>query len=212
MFGTDKAAQSITDAQNKNIAQSEQTQQQNNQLFQPYVSSGAAAVGKQGDLLGLNGTDAQTKAYGDFQFSPDYKVRLDQGLDALDRSNLGKYGSLNNGNVLKSTVKYGEDMGTQGYNDYYSKLMGVGSQGLTASTANANSNQNASTAITGANTAIGNANANAALQDGSILSGIIGLGTQLFAPSVSSLFKPNPVATTGQKINVTGPNGLTYQW
>lgn len=217
LFGTDKAAQAITDAQNKNIAQSQQTQQANNALYQPYVQSGNQALGVQSDLLGLNGQGAQQAAIGNYSMSPDYQVRYQTGLDALDRSNLGKYGSLNNGNVLKATENYGQQQGALGYNDYYSKLAGLGTQGLTASNANANSNQNANTAITGANTAIGNAQANADLQNGSILGGILSLGTQLFAPGISSgltsLFKPNPVATTGQRpISVTGGNGSNYYW
>lgn len=200
LFGTDKAARAITDAQNKNIAQSQQTQQQNTALYQPYVNQGSAANTQIGNLLGFNGADAQQGAINSYSMSPDYQVRYQTGLDALDRSNLGKYGSLNNGNVLKATENYGQQQGALGYNDYYNKLAGQQGVGLQATTGTANSNQNANTAITQANTAIGNADANAALQNGSILGGILSLGTQLFAPGISSginsLFKPNPVATT----------------
>lgn len=196
LFGTDKAAQAITDANNKNITQTQQTQQQNNALFQPYVDAGTKATGVESDLLGLNGSGAQSTAYDNFQYAPDYRVRFDQGMDAVERSALGKYSTLNNGNVVKGIVKYGADQGTQGFNDYYTKLMGLGTTGAGAATANANSNQNANTAVTAANTSTGNANANAALQDGSILGGILSLGTQLFAPGIRSAF--NPVATTGQ--------------
>lgn len=211
LFGTDSAAKAIKNAQNKNIQQSQQTQQQNNALYQPFVGAGTAAVNKQSDLLGLNGVPTQTQAFNDFQFSPDYQVRFDQGQSALERSALGKYGSgaAANGNVLKALDKYGADQGTQGYNDYYSKLSGLGSQGLTAAGGNASSNLGINSAITGANTAIGNAEANKDLQNGGILGGILSLGTQIFAPGIqnfaSSLFKPNPVATTN-----SGPMHYLY--
>lgn len=202
LFGTDSAAKAIKNAQNKNIQQSQQTQQQNNTLFQPFVGAGTAAVGKQSDLLGLNGTGAQQGAYADYSASPDFQVRFDNGLKALDRSALGKYGTgaTANGNVLKGITDYGQTQGALGYNDYYSKLAGLGSQGLSAASGNASSNLGINSAITGANTAIGNAQANADLQNGGILGGILSLGTQLFAPGIqnfaSNLFKPNPVATT----------------
>lgn len=202
LFGTDAAANDIKKAQQKNIVQSQQTQQQNNALYQPYTQSGSAAVGKQSDLLGLNGTGAQQGAYQDYSASPDFRVRFDNGLKALDRSALGKYGTgaTGNGNVLKAITNYGQDQGQLGYNDYYSKLAGLGSQGLSAANGNANSNLGINSAITGAQTAIGNAGANAHLQEGGIMGGLIGLGTQLFAPGINSfaqnLFKPNPVATT----------------
>lgn len=219
LFGTDAAANDIKKAQQKNIVQSQQTQQQNNSLYQPYVQSGGQALNTQSNLLGLNGQGAQQTAYQNYSASPDFQVRFDNGLKALDRSALGKYGTgaTGNGNVLKAITNYGQDQGQLGYNDYYSKLAGLGSQGLSAANGNASSNLGINSAITGAQTAIGNAGANAHLQEGGIMGGLLSAGTQLFAPGInnfaSQLFKPNPVATTGNQSPLLMNNGGgSYMW
>lgn len=217
LFGASDAANDIKRQQKNNINESNAAYSDISGLYAPYVQSGQQATGKINDLLGLNGTGAQTTAYNNYQASPDFQVRFDNGLKALDRSSIAKYGPGANGNVLKAITQYGQDQGQLGYNDYYNKLFGqqgVGFQG-TQGTANARTN-NASQVIN-ANTNIGNAQANADLAGGNILGGILSLGTQLFAPgirsaanSISNAF--NPVATTGRPISVGGGDGSQYYW
>lgn len=175
LFGTDDAAKAIKKSQQANIEQAQETQQQNNALYAPYVGQGTAANTTIGNLLGFNGAGNQQTAIGNYQMSPDYQVRYNQGIDALDRSALSKYGSLNNGNVLKAITNYGQDQGQLAFGDYYNRLLGQQGVGLQGAQGTANSNLSASGQIQNANTAIGQGEANASLAQGSLLMG--GLST-----------------------------------
>lgn len=50
-----------------------------------------------------------------------YKFRVGQGQEALERS-LGAKGMLNSGNRLTELTKYGQDMGSQEYENQFSRL------------------------------------------------------------------------------------------
>ncbi len=213
LFGTDSAANKVRDAQKKNIAQAEQTRQQNNDLLAPYVNQGTQATNTIGSLLGFNGADAQTAAYNGYQMSPDYQVRYKTGLDALQRSALGKYGTLANGNILKSITQYGQDQGQLGYNDYYNKLTGQQGIGFQGTTANVNSNMGASSAIQNANTQIGQAGANADLAAGGMLMSGLGTLAGLAGYGLGPGFL-RPTATTGrtQTPLLMNNGGSSYFW
>jgi hypothetical protein len=53
-----------------------------------------------------------------------YKFRVGQGQEALQRS-LGARGMLNSGNRLMELTKYGQDMGSQEYDNQYGRLSGL---------------------------------------------------------------------------------------
>ena len=55
------------------------------------------------------------------QQSAAYKFRVNQGQEALQRS-LGAKGMLNSGNRLMELTKYGQDMGSQEYDNQYGRL------------------------------------------------------------------------------------------
>lgn len=70
-----------------------------------------------------------------------YKFRVNQGQEALQRS-LGAKGLLNSGNRLMELTKYGQDMGSQEYDNQYGRLaslLGNYSQGYIGDK-NANTN------------------------------------------------------------------------
>lgn len=74
---------------------------------------------------GLSDAEARLRALLD---NPDsitnsaaYKFRVNQGQEALQRS-LGAKGLLNSGNRLMELTKYGQDMGSQEYENQYGRL------------------------------------------------------------------------------------------
>lgn len=214
LFGTDKAADAIKSAQKKNIKEANSAYGDISSIYSPYVQQGTAATGTIGNLLGFNGSGAQQQAIGNYQMSPDYQVRYQTGLDALDRSALGKYNSLNNGNVLKALTNYGQEQGQLGYNDYYNKLIGQQGVGLQGTTGTANARTGQSTSIQNANSAIGAGEANAALAEGSLLMGGINTLAGLAGFGLGPGFL-RPTATTGRTqtpIVFTNPDGSQYRW
>lgn len=206
MFGTDQAADAIKSSQKKNINEANAAYGDISNLYSPYVQQGGQATGTIGNLLGFNGQGAQQKAIGNYQMSPDYQVRFNTGLDAIDRSALGKYGTLDNGNVLKAITNYGQDQGQLGYQNYYNELLGQQGVGLQGTTGTANARTGQSTSIQSANTQIGQGQANAALANGSLLMGGLntlaglagyGLGPGFLRPTATT-------APTQRPINVGG--------
>jgi hypothetical protein len=94
------------------------------------------------------------------QQSAAYKFRVNQGQEALQRS-LGAKGMLNSGNRLMELTKYGQDMGSQEYDNQFGRLSGLvgGYSGSWLGDKNANTAKFA--AQSGAwNTAQGNADRN----------------------------------------------------
>lgn len=102
--------------------------------YRPYITPGLKATDTITNLLGLNGGEAQGAAFGNYQMSPDYQVRLNTGLDAA-KAGAAAGGSLNSGAYLKDLTRFGADVGSQGYNDYFSKLTGLNNQGYNATNA-----------------------------------------------------------------------------
>ncbi len=121
----------------------------------------------QGQGTPFQGTDAQgtpfqgtgasgslNRAFGiaDYQADPGYAFRLKEGTKALDASAAAR-GGLLSGNALRAATKYGQDMGSQeyqnAYNRYqtdqgnqYNRLAAMAGLGQTANTALAQSGQN----------------------------------------------------------------------
>lgn len=170
IFGITGAKKAATNAANANRTEANNSFNDVSGYLDPYVTQGTNAYGRLANLSGANGVGAQTQAFGDFQYSPDYKVRFDQGATALQKILAGSRG-LNSGAAMKGAIQYGADQGTQGYNDYYNRLAGLGNTGFQATGALSNARMGTATNIMGANTNEGNALANASLAGGNMLMG-----------------------------------------
>lgn len=105
-------------------------------IYDPYRTGGTAAQNQVYRLLGLQGGDAQTEAYGQFRSDPGYQFQLEQGIGAIDKSAAAR-GNLNSGATLKALQGYGQGMADQSYGNYLQRLMGLGQQGLQATGATA---------------------------------------------------------------------------
>ena len=111
-------------------------------------------------------TDAETRLRAlldnpdSIQQSAAYKFRVGQGQEALQRS-LGAKGMLNSGNRLMELTKYGQDMGSQEYENQFGRLGNLltNYSGSWIGDKNANTSRYAAQANAW-NTAQGNADAN----------------------------------------------------
>ena len=111
--------------------------QQGTNLYSPYVQTGQNANTMYANALGLNGAAGNQAATSAFQQAPGYQYSLNQGLDALDRRAASR-GMLNSGNTNLDTIDYATNAANQGYNSWLSGLQGLGSQGLQATSGQAN--------------------------------------------------------------------------
>lgn len=73
-------------------------------------NAGAAGYGKYGRDFGMS----------DFQSDPGYAFRLSEGTKALERSAAAR-GGLISGGALKAATRYGQDMGSQEYQNAYNR-------------------------------------------------------------------------------------------
>lgn len=115
--GSIAAANTQADANDKWIEflkEQQKTQQGN---IQPWLSAGTDALNK----LKTFDTDNPSFGMAQFQQDPGYSFRLDQGIKALERSQAAK-GMLNSGNTLAAVTKYGQDLGSQEYQNAYNRF------------------------------------------------------------------------------------------
>jgi hypothetical protein len=123
-----RAASTQSDAAQRAIDLQERINRQQTQLNAPFYSAGVTSQNRLLDLLGLSGNKgatgygkyAQDFSMGDFQADPGYAFRLSEGQKALERSAAAR-GGLISGGSLKAAQRYGQDMGSQEYQNAYTR-------------------------------------------------------------------------------------------
>ena len=125
----------------------------------PWSSTGESALNKIIKLLGLgefssagsndgkiyvdpaNAKNLQTQALADFQTTPGYQFRMDEGVKGLDRSAASR-GLLRSGAQQKAITNFGQGIASEEYGNYFGNLMSLaGMGGQAASSANSTSGQ-----------------------------------------------------------------------
>ena len=95
---------------------------------EPYRQAGLTGQNRLMELLGLGG-DTGAAGYGkygrdfsmaDYQADPGYAFRLSEGQKALDRQAAAR-GGLISGGALKAATRYGQDMGSQEYQNAFNR-------------------------------------------------------------------------------------------
>jgi hypothetical protein len=117
-------------AQSAREAQALQKQMYDQQVAgqEPFRQAGIAGQNRLMDYLGLGGNTgaagygkyAQDFGMSDFQADPGYAFRLGEGQKALERSAAAR-GGLISGGALKAATRYGQDMGSQEYQNAYNR-------------------------------------------------------------------------------------------
>lgn len=160
----------------------------------PYQPSYDAAFGDKGSLtmlknaLGLNGPEGAAAATAAFQGGPGYQFKMDQGLQALDRSAAAR-GLTGSGNQSIDTIKFAQGTADQGWQDWENRLGGLTTLGQTA-----------------AQGIQGNNNSLAALDYGygKDQAGITMGGTQAAVSGLTSALQSDAASTAQQQNNLLG--------
>ena len=95
---------------------------------QPFYEAGIAGQNRLMDLLGLSknkgaaGYGSLTKAFGmsDFEADPGYAFRMKEGLKGLDQQAAAR-GGLISGNALRGATAFGQQLGSQEYQNAYDR-------------------------------------------------------------------------------------------
>jgi hypothetical protein len=81
-----------------------------------------------GNMLGLNGGQAQTQGFDNFRNSTGYQFGMDQGMKAITGGAASK-GLLGSGSTLKALQGFGQNFASSKYGDYLSQLFNLGNMG-----------------------------------------------------------------------------------
>lgn len=134
----------------------------------PYQQAGAASVGGQQDLLGLNGPEKQQAAIDAIQRSPQFTSLQQQGENRI-LANASATGGLRGGNVQGALAQFSPALLSQLIDQQYTRLGGL-------TTTGANAAAGVGSAQANAQTQIGSAQAGQALANGSALTNVLGSG------------------------------------
>lgn len=94
----------------------------------PFYEAGITAQNRLMDLLGLSdrttaegyGSGIRPFGMSDFQADPGYAFRMKEGLKGLDQQAAAR-GGLISGNALRAAQQYGQDLGSQEYQNAYNR-------------------------------------------------------------------------------------------
>ena len=195
-YGATEQADATTSAQNS----ANQTQldmlAKEQAVEKPYVDAGTGALTQEQNLLGLNGSDAATKAMSQFQNDPAYKYEVGQGLSAVDNGAAAN-GTLRSGNTLRAEQTLGDNLANAQFGTYYNRLAGISQLGQASA-----SNTGAADVQTGNSVAQTDASA------GNALAGIYGNETKGIGSAVNN--GVNALATLGSSgINIPSASDIS---
>jgi hypothetical protein len=122
LYGQQQANKAITDAANISAQQADRALQFQKDSFattqannQPWLNAGREALGKLSPLM-----DYKKFSMDDFHADPGYNFRLAEGQRGLDASAAAR-GGLQSGAALKAAAAYGQDMGSQEYQNAFNR-------------------------------------------------------------------------------------------
>ena len=135
LVGGAMAARGATQAAETQAAAADRTAALQKEMFdlqmkgqEPFRQAGLTGQNRLMELLGLGG-NAGAAGYGkygrdfsmaDYQADPGYAFRLGEGQKALDRQAAAR-GGLISGGALKAATRYGQDMGSQEYQNAFNR-------------------------------------------------------------------------------------------
>lgn len=126
--GASQAASTQAESANRAAALQKEMFDQQMAGQEPYRQAGLTGQNRLLELLGLGG-DTGAAGYGkygrdfsmaDYQADPGYAFRLGEGQKALERSAAAR-GGLISGGALKAATRYGQDMGSQEYQNAFNR-------------------------------------------------------------------------------------------
>ena len=127
-MGASDAADTQAAASDRSAALQKEMFDKQMELQEPFREAGLTGQNRLMELLGLGGS-AGAADYGkyardfgmqDFQQDPGYAFRLSEGQKSLDRSAAAR-GGLISGSALKAASRYGQEMGSQEYQNAFNR-------------------------------------------------------------------------------------------
>lgn len=196
------AAQAQVQAAQLGVDEQHRQYDQTRSDLAPWQQAGTSALGMQGDLLGLNGAQAQQAAINAQQNSPLYESLFRNGQNTL-LANASATGGLRGGNTQSALANFGKDTLAQVIEAQLTRLGGVSSQGQNAAAQVGNFGANSANSIGQLLGDQGSAQAGAALAGGAasassakdIASIIAGLGNSSALNSLFSGIKSSAVSS-----------------
>lgn len=124
----DKAAKLQSESAREALALEKQMYEEGVKRQQPFYEAGVAGQNRLVTLLGLGG-DPNAEGYGslmksfsmdDFRADPGYNFRMKEGLKSLDATAAAR-GGLISGNALRAAQAFGQELGSQEYQNAYNR-------------------------------------------------------------------------------------------
>jgi hypothetical protein len=102
-----------------------------NDYYKTWFDNGTGASNMYANALGMNGADGYKTARDAFQASPGYDWRVQQGMDALNRTAAAR-GGLAGGGQSMALMDYGQKQASNEWANWLNGLNGVSTQGMAA--------------------------------------------------------------------------------
>jgi hypothetical protein len=201
MIAGSKAAKAQKQAADQATAEQRREYEQDRTDLAPYRAVGTSALDKLSKAYGLNGNavvtgsptnadgSANADAYGGFFTSPGYEFRRDEGVKAVQRSQVAR-GALGSGATMKAIERYAEGNAASEYGAWSDRLMQMAGIGQNATNTTVAAGQNAATNISNNLIASGNARASSYSNAGSAINS--GLNNVMSAYLMQNMFKAAP--------------------
>ena len=118
------AAQTQADAANQATAAQAAALERQIQISEPWRTAGTTAVNQLSALTQPGGRLTQDFAYSPFSYQadPGYAFRLKEGMNAMNATAAAR-GGLISGNALKAGQVYGQEMGSQEYQNSFNRYL-----------------------------------------------------------------------------------------
>lgn len=118
----DRALQALRESQAQAEGVGREFYQKGIDYMQPYYGAGVGATNQLASLFGQGGAYTRQPTLDELQMDPGYAFRLQQGQQAINRSTAAAAG-LQSGAALKAATRFGQDMGSQEYQNAYNRFM-----------------------------------------------------------------------------------------
>lgn len=135
-----KAADAQTKASDKGIEEQRRQFDAITELLRPYVEAGNSSIDAQGDLLGLNGPEAQAAALEGIKQGPEYQSLVQSGEEAI-LQNAAATGGLRGGNTQGALAQYRPQILSQLLSDRFNKLGSITNIGQASAAGQASAGQ-----------------------------------------------------------------------
>ena len=121
-----RSAKKATQAQTQAAAAQQQLEREmfdrQVELNEPFRQLGLTNLNQLSALYGEGGEFARAPSLNELQLDPGYGFRFGEGMKALERSAAAR-GGLLSGSILKGAQRYGQEMGSQEYQNAFNRAM-----------------------------------------------------------------------------------------